>query len=223
MRRVGLALTTAAGPPLLAMSAAAWAALLWAGASDTHGHLVSLRPEILPAPTWPLMVFAMMPPLVMDAIGHVWTRSLARRRWRQVLLFGAGYAIVWMTVGWLVASAAIHVGVIAGSALRAAVAVLVAACWQSTPAKQACLNRCHALPPLAAFGVAADRDVIRYGVTTGWWCVGSCWALMLAPLVIETAHGLLMGAAMAVTMAVALAERQVPCRPASWRLPFGGW
>ena len=58
-----------------------------------------------------------------------------------------------------------------------------ARCWgEVSPIKQRCLNRCHADPEISAFGVAADIDALRFGTMHGIWCAGSCWALMLCPM-----------------------------------------
>src|SRR4051812_42724390 len=40
---------------------------------------------------WPLMLTAMMAPLLIPAIRHVYLRSLPRRRWRAVTLLTAAY------------------------------------------------------------------------------------------------------------------------------------
>ena len=61
--------------------------------------------------------------------------------------------------------------------------------WQCSPAKQVCLNRCHALRELAAFGRAADTDALIFGATQGVWCAGSCWAWMLLPLLLPGGRG----------------------------------
>jgi predicted metal-binding membrane protein len=69
-----------------------------------------------------------------------------------------------------------------------ATAVTMAIIWQCTPLKQRCLNRCHLHREIRAFGSAADLDTIRFGVTHGFWCVGSCWAMMLAPMLLSHGH-----------------------------------
>ena len=219
LRRLWFGLTTEAGPPLLAVSLAGLVLVLWTGGGNSvpHRHAAQRVLDVPAAGAWLLMLVAMMPPLLTDAVSHVWTRSLKRRRRRQVLLFTAGYGFVWMTAGWLLVSGVARLVITFLPGLLAApAAVAVAALWQATPAKQACLNRCHALPPLSAFGLAADRDVVRFGMATGGSCVGSCWALMLVPSVINSAHAVVMLAAMAFM----LAERQARCRPAAWRIPF---
>ncbi len=42
-------------------------------------------------------------------------------------------------------------------------------------------NRHHAHPPLAAFGAAADRELLVFGTRHAADCRGACWALMLLP------------------------------------------
>jgi predicted metal-binding membrane protein len=91
---------------------------------------------------------------------------------------------------------------------------LVAFVWQCSPLKQRCLNRGHAHPELAAFGVTADFDALRFGITHGVWCAGSCWALMLWPELFPVGHV----TAMAVVTLWLLAERLDRPTPPRWRL-----
>lgn len=163
------------------------------------------------------MVLAMMAPLLTVPMTHLWIRSLARRRLRAIALFSLAYAAVWTLAMTLLAVAsaglmALGIGWLAALALALALAAL----WQSTPARQGSLNRCHRLPRLGAFGWAADRDCLSYGFTSGLWCVGACWALMLLPMFVERGHFL----AMLAVMAFLLIERQMPSRAVRWRMPF---
>jgi predicted metal-binding membrane protein len=64
----------------------------------------------------------------------------------------------------------------------------IAIAWQMTPARQICLNRCHWLPRLSAFGFAADRDCISFGLAHGFWCAATCAPLMLLPLMTPQIH-----------------------------------
>ena len=100
-------------------------------------------------------------------------------------------------------------------------AILIAAFWQTSPAKQANLNQCHRKPPLAAFGLRAEVDALAYGITHGSSCVGTCWALMLLPFVANGAtHWLVMAA---ITLLALLERTRAPMAPqwgAAWlRLP----
>jgi len=99
------------------------------------------------------------------------------------------------------------------SYLPAAGVVLIALVWQFSPVKQRCLNRCHAHTELAAFGAAADFDALRFGMTHGTWCAGSCWALMLFPMLLLRGHVV----AMASVAVLIFSERLEQPRPPSWR------
>ena len=170
-------------------------------------------PEKL-ASGWALMLAAMMPPIVVAPLRHVRDRSFASRRARAMLLFVAGYASVWMVAGAGLQVLALAVrGATLPALLCLGAAAATAVLWQTSPAKQWCLNRCHRRPQLAAFGAAADRDALMFGLTHGASCTGACWALMLLPLVVG--HGHVFG-----MLAVALfvfAERLDYPAPLLWR------
>ncbi len=227
-----------AWPPLLLASAAGWLALLGAGprlslsglcaASSGNGGGWDWRALDLALGTdpsglllaaalaWLLMLAAMMPPLIAQPLAYLWTRSLARRRWRAIAGFAAAYAAVWLAAGivLIALAAAIRTAADAAPLPPLVCGFLLALLWQMAPAKQACLNRCHRLPALSTFGLAADLDCLRYGVAAGLWCVGACWAWMLVPLLADAAQLLLMAA----IAALLVAERQAPARPPRWLL-----
>lgn len=167
---------------------------------------------------WSLMLTAMTGPLLIPALRHVITRSLPRRRSRAGALTIAGFLGVW-SAGLLALSAlAAAVGAIVlevgtGPGVVAA-GLVVAVAWQVSPLKQRCLNRCHAHPPIAAFGRAADLDAARFGATSALWCFGSCWALMLLPLLVADAHL----AVMAVVSVWMWLERIEPPERPAWRI-----
>ena len=197
------------------MSAAAWSALVigpGGAASPSHG----LHESIASASSgWALMVAAMMGPLVAAPLRHVYARSFARRRARAVVLFGSGYLAIWMAAGVMLLALTAAVRLVAPqSTLMLALGTLVALIWECSPLKQRCLNRCHARSELAAFGPAADADAICFGLTHGVWCAGSCWALMLLPLLVSRGHV----AAMAAVALWLLAERLDRPMPPRWRV-----
>lgn len=186
--------------PLLACSAAAWGWLLLQGSGGsashgmTHSHAAHAAHAALDAgfaPGWAIMLVAMMLPLLGAPIRHVVDRSLAARRARSVALFLLGYGGLWMAVGLVLTgfSRVVH-----GSTHPAAAALVVfwVLVWQVCPFKQVCLNRLHGHPALAAFGAAADRDALQFGVVHAFWCAGSCWGLMLLPLLVQQGHLLVM-------------------------------
>lgn len=176
--------------------------------------LLAMNPPASLAVGWALMLVAMMSPVLVPPLYYIRLRSFTHRRVRSIAFFLAGYAAIWMAAG--VVLLAIEVAVkllVRQSYLAAAAVVLIASVWQFSPIKQRCLNRCYAHPALAAFGGAADFDALRFGMTHGAWCVGSCWALMLAPMLLPRAHLL----AMAVVALLIFSERLEEPAPLGWR------
>jgi predicted metal-binding membrane protein len=204
--------------PLLTIAATAW--LLNAidtvsnGGSAAHGASGGGRPMGLAstAAGW-LLMLAAMAPLLTEPVRHLRVRSLARRRARVITLFVVGYLGVWLVACGALTDVA---GLIARTGpAPAATALAVALAWGSTPARGRCLNRAHAHPALPAFGLAGDLAALRFGLAHGVWCVGTCWALMLLPLVVIPA------AAPAVMAGVALwlvVERLAGPEPPAWGL-----
>ena len=168
------------------------------------------------ASSWAIMLAAMMSPLLAAPLDHVWERSLPRRRLRAVALFLLGYALIWLPFGILelalVAAAHAFAGTWGMSSLLPIAAF--AFVWQISPWKQHCLNNCHKVAPLRASGVRAGRDVMRFGLGHGAWCVGACAPLMAIPLLSPGAHAPLM----ALVALFLLGERMERPGPADWRL-----
>jgi predicted metal-binding membrane protein len=176
--------------------------------------LLAMNPPACVAAGWALMLVAMMSPVLIAPVCHVRLRSFSHRRARSIAIFGAGYAVIWMAVGGVLVAIELAAKLLAPqSYLPAAGVVLIALVWQFSPIKQRCLNRCHAHTELAAFGAAADFAALRFGMTHGIWCAGSCWALMLLPMLLPRGHVV----AMAVVAILIFSERlEEPMRPC-WR------
>ncbi len=207
---------------VLAVTTLAWILLVWTASigpqdlSGIHAHHLGMTSGVSvgAAANWLLMLAAMMTPLLIQPIQFVRGSSLARRRTRSTLLFVAGYTAVWMFAGaWILLLAA----ALGSSGLplyvRVAAVLSVALAWQCSPAKQACLNGCHGLRALAAFGRAADTDAVVFGATQGVWCAGSCWAWMLVPLLLPSGHMV----AMAAASVLIFCERLDDPAPVRWR------
>ncbi|HKR02726.1 MAG TPA: DUF2182 domain-containing protein [Pyrinomonadaceae bacterium] len=181
--------------------------------------LLAMNPVSSLAAGWALMLVAMMSPILIAPISHIIERSFKRRRARSVALFVIGYAAIWMAAGGVLIAAMLMLNLLAPQSYLPAVAVgIIAFIWQCSPLKQRCLNRHHNHRELAAFGTAADLDALRFGITHGAWCVGSCWALMLFPMLLSQGHF----AAMAVVAFLMMSERLEHPRPLSWRVRFPG-
>lgn len=164
--------------------------------------------------TWPFMLPAMMAPLLVPALRHGYVRSLPARRRRTLTSLLAAYAAVWSVGGLVLFALATALREISRSgAIPLAVGLFVVAVWELSPWRQRCLNRRQAHPAIAAFGRPADRDALRLGGTHALWCVGSCWALMLLPLLAGRWH---LGAMVIVTLWIWAEFFEAPAVPA-WR------
>ena len=218
--------------PVLLICAAAWVMFLVIHGTYAHGpvaesgaslvsfdSLLAMGPLFSLAAVWALMLVAMMSPPLISPVRHILKRSFKRRRARSVTLFVVGYAAIWMAAGGVLLAAMLVLSLLAPQSYLAAVGVgLIAFVWQCSPIKQRCLNRGHNHRELAAFGIAADLDAFDFGFTHGVWCVGSCWALMLFPIMLSQGHI----AAMAAVTFVVISERLEQPRPLSWRLRVPG-
>lgn len=143
---------------------------------------------------WVVMMAAMMFPSLAPMVR---TYALVLRRRRSgaasatgaIAAFLAGYLLTWTAFG-LVAYAAfaairgLDVDALSwdrGGPYVAGAVILAAAVYQLTPAKNACLSRCRS--PLD-FLLERWREGVggglRLGIEHGAWCVGCCWALMVA-------------------------------------------
>ncbi|MEW7857128.1 DUF2182 domain-containing protein [Pseudomonas chlororaphis] len=163
---------------------------------------------------WALMLLAMMPPLLAMPLMHVWRSSLPRRRIRAALGFLLGYSALWLTAGPLLMVLALLLQLsVADAAL--ATALLVALLWSASPWQRAALNRGHRLRRIGLFGWAADRDCLVFGASHGAWCIASCWAWMLVPLLGGAWHIPLM----LVAGAIMLVERLAPGDRPRWHWP----
>ncbi len=221
--------------PVLLVSAAAWIVLLIEPAGTlVLTHCAAMSGGTMPlalhtfaslAAGWLLMIVAMMSPVLIEPVRQIQRRSFTHRRARAIALFAIGYAAIWMVVGGLLLTIALGLAMASFTPepyVAAAVVACLAAVWQCSPVKQRCLNRCHAPAVLAAFGTAADIDALRYGMTHGRWCAGSCWALMLLPLLVPTPPFWSHIAAMAMASVLIASERLEQPAPPRWRVRGAG-
>lgn len=167
------------------------------------------------AMNWVLMWVVMMAPGLVLPICHVRAHSLRRRGVRMTAMFLAGDLVAWMVFAALEPAVELPIERFAppSSYMPAAAVAVIALVWQCSPVKQRFLNRGLAHPELGAFGLAAHLDVFRFGVTHGLWCVGSCWAWMLFPMLLPRWQW----AAMAMISALFFCERLERAAPPSWR------
>ena len=181
---------------LYAISALAWFALVTQAALDVaHGSALhhDSQPkvgaeEVARAVGHSMvMIAAMMLPLLVPHARVVVRRGLWVHRYRAIAAFSVGYLAAWcaFSAGLELLSAA--VGRIASGPGLTMLLLLVAAAWQSTPARRALWRRCCRLPPMAATGRRAAGDRFRAGQRIGWLCVGTCGPVMA---VMSVSHGI---------------------------------
>jgi predicted metal-binding membrane protein len=153
----------------------------WAG----QGTLVFLM--------WGAMTLAMMLPTAAGMIvTYAQIADTAVRKGEHAvspLLLTAGYVCVWL--GFAVIATVLQIGLAAATLLDSAMATtsplfsgavfIGAGAYQFTQLKHACLTRCQRpFPFFFANWSNAPRAVFRLGIRQGLYCVGCCWATMLA-------------------------------------------
>jgi predicted metal-binding membrane protein len=165
---------------------------------------------------WVVMMAAMMFPSVAPTValyGH-----MARRESRVApLLFAAGYLATWSGAGLLAFGIAVAGRRLPGEVLAwdragrwiAGGTLLVAALYELTPLKDACLGKCRSpLGTLLSSWRGGRAGALSMGTKNGLWCVGCCWALMASFF----ALGIMSIAWMAFVAALIAAEKTLPWR-----------
>ena len=145
---------------------------------------------------WTVMMAAMMLPGVAPVSG-LYARAIrmqaGRRETRAARVAGlvAGYLLAWAAFGLVAFAIADAAGRLAAhhpdAARWAGAAALVAAgAYQLTPAKNRCLSHCRS--PLGVLlhvgGYRGRVRDVRAGLYHGAYCVGCCWNLMVALIVL---------------------------------------
>jgi predicted metal-binding membrane protein len=170
---------------------------------------------------WLVMMAAMMFPSLAPTVALYATMTRQRGPDRP-LLFAGGYLLVWGAAG-LGAYGVLHLGSSlfggdlawhAGGRWFAAGVLVLAALYELTPLKDACLTKCRS--PLG-FLLGSWRDGRRGALGMGsrhaGWCLGGCWALMAALF----ALGVMSLTWMAFVAALIALEKTVPWgRAVTW-------
>ena len=163
---------------------------------------------------WIAMMAAMMFPSVAPTVA-LYARMTRARSPRRGIAFAAGYLATWAFAG-VVAYAVGMVGrrsaggIFAwdsGGRWLAALTLVVAAMYELTPLKDACLGKCRS-PLGSLLGAWRDgtRGAFSMGARNGAWCVGCCWALMASLF----ALGIMSAVAMAFIAVLIAVEKLLP-------------
>jgi predicted metal-binding membrane protein len=133
------------------------------------------------------------------------------------LLFAGGYLLTWTAAGALVLAAAVAGGRTVGDVLAwdragrwvAGATLIVAAVYELTPLKDACLGKCRSpLGLLLGSWREGASGALRMGMRNGAWCVGCCWALMASFF----ALGIMSAVWMAIVAGMIALEKTLPWR-----------
>ncbi|HSD79581.1 MAG TPA: DUF2182 domain-containing protein [Solirubrobacteraceae bacterium] len=170
---------------------------------------------------WVVMMAAMMFPSVAPTVA-LYARMARRRQPAAPLLFAGGYLLTWTAAGLVVYGtyrlgrdvAGGQLAWDAGGRWAAGGVLLLAAAYELTPAKGACLSRCRSpLGFLLGSWRDGPRGALEMGARHGAWCVGCCWALMASLL----ALGVMSLAWMAFVAGLIALEKTLPWRRvATW-------
>jgi predicted metal-binding membrane protein len=165
---------------------------------------------------WVVMMAAMMFPSVSPTVA-LYARMTGEHSLVRPLMFAAGYLVTWAAAGALVVLGAFAAGSAAGDVLAwdrggrwiAAATLVVAAVYELTPLKDACLGKCRS-PLGLLLGTWRDgtRGALGMGMRNGAWCVGCCWALMASFF----ALGIMSAVWMAIVAGLIAIEKTLPWR-----------
>jgi predicted metal-binding membrane protein len=195
---------------LLLASAAAVSIVGWILASG-EGQMTGGMPTsaVLFVADWSLMMAAMMLPAMTPvtrlylALGDT-AAGIRERAGRAAGLIG-GYLASWALVGvaaLLVVRGSTRLVDAEPGLARVAVAITIAGCglYQLSPLKDRCLAHCRS--PLGILVHAARPHGpfrhLRVGASHAAWCIGCCWTLMLALVMLGAMQVVWMGAFVAV-------------------------
>jgi predicted metal-binding membrane protein len=163
---------------------------------------------------WVVMMAAMMFPSVAPTVALYSVMAKSRSLGRP-LVFTSGYLAAWTGVGLLAFVIANESGRVAHGLLAwdrggrwvAGATLIVAAAYELTPLKDACLGKCRS--PLG-FLLGAWRNgclgAFEMGAKHGAWCIGCCWALMASLF----ALGIMSVVWMALVAALIAFEKLIP-------------
>jgi predicted metal-binding membrane protein len=201
---------------LVALAAAAW----WSTIRSMGGMAGSPGTELGAlgwfVGVWIVMMAAMMLPAVSPTVA-LYARMTRQRGPVRPVAFAGGYLLVWGAAG-LAAYVLFAAGKRAlgpdlawhsGGRWFAGGLLAAAALYELTPLKDVCLGKCRS--PFG-FLLGAWREGVRgaidMGAKHGAWCLGCCWALMVALF----ALGVMSLVWMAVVAALITVEKLLPWR-----------
>ncbi|MDX6307999.1 MAG: hypothetical protein QOI06_1045 [Nocardioidaceae bacterium] len=167
---------------------------------------------------WIVMMAAMMFPSVAPTIA-LYSRMSGGSR-LMPLVFTSGYLATWAAAGVIAFMTGVVGNHAAGGDLAwghagrplAGATLILAAGYELTPLKTACLGKCRSpLGALLGSWRAGWSGALRMGGKNGAWCVGCCWALMASLF----ALGVMSVTWMAIVAGLIAIEKILPWRRAA--------
>jgi predicted metal-binding membrane protein len=170
---------------------------------------------------WLTMMIAMMLPSVSPMV--LFYARIAQEKAKRgqafapTWVFVSGYLVVWTLFGLLAYAVYRAIRAAEGGAFAwdgagpyvAGAALVVAGLYELTPLKSVCLRHCRTPLHFVLHGFRSGwHGAFRMGAEHGAYCVGCCWALMLALF----ALGVMSLLWMALVAAVILAQKMLPVR-----------
>jgi predicted metal-binding membrane protein len=165
---------------------------------------------------WVVMMAAMMFPSVSPTVA-LYSRMTNGQSVVRPLIFALGYLVTWTGAGVLAFAVAYAGGRAVGDVFTwdrggrwvAATTLIVAAVYELTPLKDACLGKCRSpLGLLLGSWREGPLGALRMGAQNGAWCVGCCWALMASFF----ALGIMSAVWMAMVAGLIAIEKTLPWR-----------
>lgn len=183
---------------LLLLAASGWA---WTVAMGDMGRMGGMEAMGGPAVIagfmlgWVAMMVAMMFPAILPVV-RLYRLAAEKGSVAPVPWFVGGYLVVWSVAGlpsylaWRELQAPLAVTA-PWVARLAGLTLLLAAVYQLTPLKAACLRHCRS--PLAFFfhhgrSLRTRSGAVRGGLAHGSYCLGCCWLLMAILVMFGTMH-----------------------------------
>lgn len=202
MTRTGLFPHLGAGPMQMQDAMAAPMLLSDGGTMTAASGSMEIAPEagrtsgilLMTSMWWVMMTAMMLPSAAPMMLLYAGTVRFAQRKGRMsappsTAFFLAGYLAVWL--GFSMAAALLQDALVATGALSgmmhwstspwlSASLLALAAVYQVTPVKQACLEHCRSpVHYLSRHWRDGAGGAFRMGVEHGAYCLGCCWVLML--------------------------------------------
>jgi len=150
-----------------------------------NGHMESpITATYAQIPYLCIMTILMAGPVMLPGIRHTGLNSLYWRRRRAMSEYAFGYFICWFLYNLLLMFFIVILQNFFGNYQIFISFLVAAAFWQVSPYKQRFIKKCHRSIPLPPKGCAAEVASMKFGLTNGLSCIGRCWPLMAAGMVL---------------------------------------